>query len=81
MVGILGSSTIISEFRDRRMRQAKLRNGSKESLITEKTHLLTSHDKLEVEKGFPTEDFFEEEYLSLYDCSLQIYQQTIVVAQ
>ena len=74
MIGILGSTTIISEFRDRRLRQSKQRNGS---LMNEKTHLLSSLDKLE--KEFTTEDVFEEEYLSLYDCSLQIYQQTTVV--
>ena len=45
--------------------------------MNEKTHLLSSLDKLE--KEFTTEDVFEEEYLSLYDCSLQIYQQTTVV--
>ena len=73
MIGILGSTTIISEFRKRRVKQAKLKNGSKESLLNEKTHLLSLLEK--VEKDFTTEEFFEEEYLSLYDCSLQIYKQ------
>ena len=75
MIGILGSTTIISEFRNRRERKAKLKNGSKESLLDEKTHLLSSQENV-VEKDFITDDFFEEEYLSLYECSLQIYKQT-----
>ena len=77
MIGILGSTTIISEFRDRRVRQSKQRNESKDFLLNEKTHLLSSHEKLE--KEFSDDDFFEEEYLSLYDCSLEIYQQTTEV--
>ena len=74
MIGILGSTTIISEFRDRRVRQAKQRTGPRGFLLNEKTHLLASHDQPEME--FQPEDVFEEEYLSLYDCSLEIYQQT-----
>lgn len=46
--------------------------------MNERTHLLSSHDKLEKEFT-TTEDCFEEEYLSLYDCSLEIYQQTTEV--
>ena len=43
--------------------------------MNERTHLLSSHDKLEEE--FTTEDFSEKEYLNFYDSSLQIYQQKI----
>ena len=73
MTVILGSSTMIEQFRDRRVSQSKQKNGSP---MNEKTYLLSSHDKLEKEsETSSTDDFFEEEYLSLYDCSLEIYQQ------
>ena len=69
MVGILGSTTIISEYRQ--FRKAKQRNQN--SPMNEKTHLLTSGAAPERELS---EDVFEEEPLSLYDCSLETYKET-----
>ena len=74
MVGILGSTTIISEYREFRCRQARKKsfnNGPKESSMNEKTHLLTAPTKEDL-----SNESFEEDFLSLYDCPLQTYRES-----
>ena len=72
MVGILGSTTIISEYREFRFRKAKQKKDQNIPL-NETTHLLTPPTREEKQL---TEDAFEEEPLSLYDCSLETYNET-----
>ena len=74
MVGILGSTTIISEYREFRCRQARKKsfnNDTKESSMNETTHLLTAPTKEAL-----NDESFEEDFLSLYDCPIQTYRES-----